>query len=71
MSDNLPMIGENKNWTRENTEMITPTKKISPPTRSTNMGKIGIIIPKPRRSMKTTSKSVSVRLSIRVHCTIV
>ncbi len=63
LSDSLPTIGENKNWEREKTEIIKPTKKILPPIRSTRMGRIGMTIPKPSRSINTTSRSVKSFLS--------
>ena len=59
LSESRPRIGPKKNWKREKEAMMAPTRIVPPPTLVTSSGKIGMTIPNPIRSIKTTRRSVS------------
>lgn len=70
LSESLPKIAEKRNWNREKRAITTPTRKTLPPTLSIRRGRIGITIPNPSKSIKTTRSKINNFLSdIKNYCT--
>ena len=59
LSESRPSIGPKRNWNNEKEAMTAPTRIVFPPELVISNGRIGITIPNPIRSMKTTNKRVS------------